>query len=83
MIQWIPGNYVHVPLVLKYIVHHFAWNLLYYQRSLDPEDKGFLMEEDLRKLLKGKAGISEDDIEEMIKEYNEHLKNVKANKDIR
>ena len=40
------------------------------------------MEEDLRKLLKGKAGISDDDIEEMIKEYNEHLKNVKANKDV-
>ena len=51
-------------------------------RSLDPEDKGFLYEEDLRKLLKGKAGISEDDIDEMIKEYKEHLKNVKVTKDV-
>ena len=33
----------------------------------------------MRKLLKGKTGISEDDIDEMIKEYKElHLKNVKA-----
>ena len=36
---------------------------------MDPEEKGFLMEKDLRKMLKGKSGISVDDIEEMIAEY--------------
>ena len=39
-------------------------------RSLDLEDKGFVMEDDLRKLLTGKIGITEDDIEDMIREYN-------------
>jgi len=38
-------------------------------KSMDPEEKGFLMEKDLRKMLKGKSGISVDDIEEMIAEY--------------
>ena len=36
---------------------------------MDPQEKGYLMEEELRKLLKGKSGISADDIEEMITEY--------------
>ena len=38
-------------------------------RSMDPKEKGYLLEEDLRKLLKGKNGISADDVEEMITEY--------------
>jgi len=36
---------------------------------MDPKEKGYLLEEDLRKLLKGKNGISADDVEEMISEY--------------
>ena len=36
---------------------------------MDPMEKGYLLEEDLRKLLKGKNGISADDVEEMITEY--------------
>ena len=38
-------------------------------RSMDPKENGYLLEEDLRKLLKGKNGISADDVEEMITEY--------------
>ena len=41
---------------------------------MDPKDKGYLLEEDLRKLLKGKSGISADDVEEMITEYKVYLK---------
>ena len=36
---------------------------------MDPKDKGYLLEEDLRKLLKGKSGILAEDVEEMITEY--------------
>ena len=43
-------------------------------RSMDPKEKGYLLEEDLRKLLKGKNGISADDVEEMITEYKVYLK---------
>lgn len=38
-------------------------------RSMDPKERGYLLEEDLRKLLKGKSGISAEDVEEMITEY--------------
>ena len=41
---------------------------------MDPKEKGYLLEEDLRKLLKGKNGISADDVEEMITEYKVYLK---------
>jgi len=47
-------------------------------KSMDPKDKGYLMEEDLRKLLKGKSGISADDVEEMITEYKALGVNCKA-----
>ena len=43
--------------------------LIFCARSLDPDEKGFVLEIDFRKLLSGKAGISIDDIEDMIKEY--------------
>ena len=43
---------------------------------MDPKDKGYLMEEDLRKLLKGKSGISADDVEEMITEYKVLFKGI-------
>ena len=43
-------------------------------RSMDPKENGYLLEEDLRKLLKGKNGISADDVEEMITEYKVYLK---------
>ena len=36
---------------------------------MDPKERGYLLEEDLRKLLKGKSGISAEDVEEMITEY--------------
>ena len=36
---------------------------------MDPKDKGYLLEGDLRKLLKGKSGILAEDVEEMITEY--------------
>ena len=38
-------------------------------RSLDTDGNGFVLEEDLRKLMTGKAGITNDDIKEMIEEY--------------
>ena len=49
----------------KYII--VLWNFIF--RSMDPKDKGYLLEEDLRKLLKGKSGILAEDVEEMITEY--------------
>ena len=36
---------------------------------MDPKEKGYLLEDDLRKLLKGKSGVSAEDVEEMISEY--------------
>ena len=38
-------------------------------RSLDTDDKGYVLEQDFRKLLTGKAGISSEDIDEMISGY--------------
>ena len=51
------------------------FNALFYNfttynlRSLDPDNSGYITEGKLRKILKGKIGISEEDTEEMITEY--------------
>merc|ERR1712079_52667 len=52
-------------------------------RSLDTDDNGFVLEEDLRKLMTGKAGITNEDIEEMIEEYKKlDVKTKKSNENI-
>lgn len=43
--------------------------LLQMFQSLDPDNSGYITEGKLRKILKGKIGISEEDTEEMITEY--------------
>ena len=44
--------------------------LIYFtNRSLDLDDKGYVGEEDFRNLMKGKPGITPEDVEEMITEY--------------
>ena len=44
--------------------------LIYFSnRSLDLDDKGYVGEEDFRNLMKGKPGITPEDVEEMITEY--------------
>ena len=46
-------------------------------RSLDTDDKGFVLEEHFRKLLTDKQGVVQEDVDEMIKEY-QSLDSVKS-----
>ena len=52
-------------------------------RSLDMDKKGYMREEELRSLLRGKAAISPEDVEEMITEYKAlKLENKVENEDV-
>lgn len=46
-----------------------TWLKYFTNRSLDLDDKGYVGEEDFRNLMKGKPGITPEDVEEMITEY--------------
>ena len=42
---------------------------IFSNRSLDLDDKGYVGEDDFRNLMKGKPGITPEDVEDMITEY--------------
>ena len=56
--------------------------LIYFtNRSLDLDDKGYVGEEDFRNMMKGKPGITPEDVEEMITEYKGFEKKTESAQD--
>ena len=71
-------------LVAGYIISFLiTLSLLIYftNRSLDLDDKGYVGEEDFRNLMKGKPGITPEDVEEMITEYKGFEKKTESAQD--